>query len=100
MVQYRDSGATNHFEEGTYTGSGVGQTITLDRQPKAVLLYNEANPRLFYKTSDMAADTHAELAAAYNWVSPGEITLSATGFSVTGNADGSGDTIRWLALFN
>jgi hypothetical protein len=99
-VQYRDSGSTHHLEEGEYVGSAVGQTITLGQQPKAVLIYNSTNPRIFVKTPDMAADAHAEISSAYNWLSPGEITINATGFSVTGNADASGDTIRYLAIYH
>jgi hypothetical protein len=99
-VMYRDSGSTQHLEEGTYTGSGVGQTITVGQQPKALIIYNEANPRIFLKTGDMATDAHGELSSAYNWLSPGDITITATGFSVTGNADANGDTIRYLAIYH
>ncbi|HUU21635.1 MAG TPA: hypothetical protein VM389_03785 [Phycisphaerae bacterium] len=100
VVQYRDSGSTQHLEEGSFTGSGVGQTITLGQQPKVLLILNETNPRIFFKTGDMPTDNHAELSSAYNWMSPGEITITATGFSVTGNADASGDTIRYLAIYH
>lgn len=99
-VMYPTSGSTQHMEEGSYVGDGGTQAITLGKQPKAVLIYNSSNPRIFLKTSTMAADAHGEIASAYSWSSPGEITITSTGFSVTGNANGSTDSIRYLAIFN
>lgn len=87
------------IDVGTYTGSGGTTTITTGRQPVAVLLAQTTGTESFQiKSEDYSGST--------NWIFTGtaaegsNITLQSTGFQGTADADLSGETYMYVALYS
>jgi hypothetical protein len=91
-------GATRHFETGQYTGSGAGQTITLGRQPRIILIEGTASNKIGLKTDTMADGAIGQIISTYSWEASVGPTVLSTGFSVpVGAWDTSAEVYNFVA---
>ncbi len=87
---------------GSYVGDGGTATITLGRQPIAIILAQTTVPasqseRVWWKTDTMSTDVAYQMRIAVELVN--EITITSTGFQVTGNANDTDEGYSYIALY-
>ena len=88
-----------HADTGSYTGGGSSQSVTTGRQPEAIIIaQTDGTVRSFWKSGAESGATCLEYQTAVNGVSA--VTITSTGFTVEGNADASGQSYIWVALYN
>ncbi len=89
-------GSTRHFETGSYTGDGnASQSISLGKQPKFVMIYNETSQDMCaFKSDTMSDDDYGLLNSNYSFESG--VTLVADGFDVGSDFNPSNDVHRFL----
>lgn len=94
-------GGNAHFESGTYSGTGVSQTITLGRQPRWLFIVARTpTPAGWaFKTDQMPANAEGRLVAQYDWATTVGATITATGFTTGTNNSVLGKSYYWLAGF-
>jgi hypothetical protein len=91
-------GATRHFETGSYTGSGAGQTITLGRQPRIILIEGTGSNKIGLKTDTMPDGGIGQVISTYTWGASVGPTMLSTGFSVpVGSWDTSAEVYNYVA---
>jgi hypothetical protein len=94
---YDTSGDTRNFETGTYTGNGTDpQAIALGRQPKVVLIQEEAGGPSAWKTDQMGSTDFGQVSSTYTWETGGGVAITATGFSASNGYNTNGTTYRYL----
>lgn len=98
VALYDIVGSTRHFETGSFTGDGnASQSISLGRQPKFVMIFNETSGAEYGLKSDtMAGDDYALLDTAYSFDTTGGITLVADGFDVAADFNTLNDVYRFM----
>ena len=88
-----------HIDTGSYTGGGSSQGITTGRQPRGVIIAQiDGTIRSFWKSGAESGATCLEYQTSVNSVSA--VTITSTGFTAEGNADASGQSYIWAALYN
>ena len=86
---------------GTWTGSGVAQTITLGFKPKLIVMFNQTDgDQVSIYMDGMADGKVISIVSLVSLIATNGITLSATGFTVgTDNSINKADKVfRYLAI--
>lgn len=99
VLRFGERSGTVTVHVGQYTGSGGTQSVSLGRQPRAVLIYDSTGEVFGYKDDSMSGSDCGEMAAAYAWTASGGITITSTGFDVTGTYDTSANDLKYAAFF-
>jgi hypothetical protein len=86
------------LDTGTYSGSGATQSILLNRQPEFVLLAEDGTTdSTTWKNVQVAGST--ALRKTGSVATESILTITSTGFDVTGTADTSGSTYHYYAFY-
>jgi hypothetical protein len=88
------------FDVGTYTGDAPNDvTVTLGRQPDYITMGQVTGTiAAFFKTGMQAGSLVSQYVGAMSDVNA--LTIQSTGFLVTGDANGVGETFVWAALYD